>query len=445
MKSPFLPPCLAANITVPMEHSWPFHPQLDSWLEEKVGFEFFSDDEGRSHGLIQAMAKGLKEKYPPPLIVTIAGTNGKGETCLYLEELLCKQGISVGLFTSPHILSPTERFRFNGRPIEASSLLQNFEKNAHLAEPLSYYQFLFYCFLEISLEKKPRVLILEVGLGGRRDTVNLVDAGLTALTSISHDHTEILGPRLKNILEEKLGITRAGVPLISALKRPRLISQARSFCQAHDVPLFQLKINPKSNFKQRNAILANQIFQMACHKLQFKIDPSRTTLTPSSFGRGQIVTSHHGRFMLLGSHNTDGLKQAMRWLASKTFSSEKEYAFSGVIAGLSRKDPKDLAKCLKIVLESPSLAKYYYLCAFQHAKATPAELLEKTVEQVAKDIEKSKHISFCKNIPLALEKMERNRSKIYLVTGSYYFLGSFLRELYALNGPNLPASDSIHP
>ncbi len=433
MKSPFSSPCLALESN--------FHPELDCWLETRVGFEFFQEDRANSRAILKTLTKRV-QSTTSPFIVTVAGTNGKGETCLYLEQLFRHQKISVGLFTSPHILSPTERFRFNGRPVKAPFLLQNFEKNAHLAKSLSYYEFLFYCFLDIALKKKPQVLIFEVGLGGKRDAVNLIDANITALASISHDHTEILGPRLKDILMEKLGITRTGVPLISALKRPHLISLTRSFCQTHNIPLCQLSINRKFDFKQRNAILAKEIFKISCQKLQLKMDPSPISLNKTSFGRGQIVTSSCGRFMLLGSHNTDGLRQAMHWLATLALSPEKEYSFSGVISGLSRKDSKDLAKCLKIILGSPYLAKDYYFCAFNHLKATPAQLLEKAVKQMGKTISESQNVSFCKNISLAFQKMGNNPSKNYLVTGSYYFLGEFLKNLHSHCGYSIAPSQS---
>ncbi len=414
-----------------------FHPELDHWLEEKVGFEFFQEDEIHPKIFFIDLIEELNKNHP--FIVTVAGTNGKGETCLCLEDLFRVHGLSTGLFTSPHILSPVERFRFNGKQISSDLLFKTFERNESKTEFLSYYEFLFYCFLDIALKERPKVLILEVGLGGRRDAVNFLDADMTGLTSISHDHTEILGNCLKGILREKLGITRPRVPLVSTLKEETLISLAQFFCRDQKVPFYQLDIEDKASFKQRNKTLAEKIFQMSCEKLQVKTSFFKTPIEKISFGRGQEMTSPCGRLMLLGSHNIDGLKEMMRWVVNSASLPENKSKFAGVIAGFSRKSSEDLEDCLNVIFETPHLAECYYFCSFEHIKATPEKLLEKTISKIVENYEQQKTIFYYREIATAIDKIGIFPEKRYLVTGSYYFLGAFLRSLL-LRFPQLTLS-----
>lgn len=148
--------------------------------------------------------------------VHIAGTNGKGSTSAMVEEAARRAGLRTGLTTSPHLSRFAERIRIGGEPIGDEAFAAALEKVLRgVAEPLTFFEALtaaaFVAFAEAGVE----LAILEVGLGGRLDATNVVEAPLcTAITSIALDHTEWLGPTVSDVAREKAGILKAGAPVV---------------------------------------------------------------------------------------------------------------------------------------------------------------------------------------------------------------------------------------
>ena len=159
----------------------------------------------------------LKIKFSCP-ILTVGGTNGKGSTCAMLEAVLGSAGYRTGLYTSPHLLRYNERVRIAGREADDAALCGAFDavERARGTVPLTYFEFgtlaAFFLFSKENLE----ALILEVGLGGRLDAVNMLDADCAVLTSIGIDHVEYLGATREDIGREKAGIFRSGRPAVVA-------------------------------------------------------------------------------------------------------------------------------------------------------------------------------------------------------------------------------------
>jgi dihydrofolate synthase/folylpolyglutamate synthase len=149
-------------------------------------------------------------------VVTVAGTNGKGSTCAMLESILSNAGYRTAVFTSPHLVRFEERLRLAGEAIDGDRLLTHFEavERARGATTLTYFEFTTLAILHAMAEARPDVAILEVGLGGRLDAVNIIDADCAIITSIDLDHMELLGPDRERIGFEKAGILRAGRPAI---------------------------------------------------------------------------------------------------------------------------------------------------------------------------------------------------------------------------------------
>lgn len=156
-------------------------------------------------------------------IIHVAGTNGKGSVCAYLQAMLMAEGKRVGFFTSPHLVKINERISVNGQSIDDDRFLDIFLKvkskvdemgEAGFAHP-SYFEFLFGMGMKAFQEMKPDYIILETGLGGRLDATNAVKHPLlTVITSISLDHTQYLGNTVAEIAGEKAGIIKPGVPLV---------------------------------------------------------------------------------------------------------------------------------------------------------------------------------------------------------------------------------------
>jgi len=171
-------------------------------------------------------------------VVTVAGTNGKGSTCAMLESVLRCSGYAVGLYTSPHLLRYHERVRVRGREATDAELLSAFNavEDARLATtgsegtptPLTYFEFGTLAALWLFARAGLDALVLEVGLGGRLDAVNVVDATVAVLTSVAIDHTEFLGPTREEIGREKAGIFRGGRVAICADPNPPASVTARA-------------------------------------------------------------------------------------------------------------------------------------------------------------------------------------------------------------------------
>lgn len=166
--------------------------------------------------------KGIK-------IIHVAGTNGKGSVCAYLNAMLLAGGKKTGLFTSPHLVRINERFQINGEDVSDEQFLDAFLKVEKAAKEYeaegeghpSYFETLFLMGMLIFKEAGVEYLVMETGLGGRLDATNVVEKPLACIiTSISRDHTEYLGDTLEAIAGEKAGIIKAGVPVIYDASQP---------------------------------------------------------------------------------------------------------------------------------------------------------------------------------------------------------------------------------
>lgn len=162
-------------------------------------------------------------------IIHVAGTNGKGSVCAYLNAMLLAGGKKTGLFTSPHLVRINERFQINGEDVSDEQFLDAFLKVEKAAKEYeaegeghpSYFETLFLMGMLVFKEAGVEYLVMETGLGGRLDATNVVEKPLACIiTSISRDHTEYLGDTLEAIAGEKAGIIKAGVPVIYDASQP---------------------------------------------------------------------------------------------------------------------------------------------------------------------------------------------------------------------------------
>ena len=166
--------------------------------------------------VLEVLAR-LKIEFSCP-IFTVGGTNGKGSTCAMLEAVLKSAGYRTGLYSSPHLLRYNERVRVAGREADDAALCAAFEavERARGAVPLTYFEFGTLAAFVLFSNQNLEALILEVGLGGRLDAVNVLDADCAILTSVGIDHVEFLGESREAIGGEKAGIFRSGRPAIVA-------------------------------------------------------------------------------------------------------------------------------------------------------------------------------------------------------------------------------------
>jgi dihydrofolate synthase/folylpolyglutamate synthase len=162
------------------------------------------------------VAANLNLLQPECCVITVAGTNGKGSTVAGLEAIYRAQGYNVGAFTSPYLIRLNEEIRINGVEASDKDFCQAFDRieAARGDITLTIFEFNTLAALEIFRLAKPDMILLEVGLGGRLDAVNIIDADLSIITSIALDHMDLLGDTRELIAREKAGILRAGVPAV---------------------------------------------------------------------------------------------------------------------------------------------------------------------------------------------------------------------------------------
>lgn len=193
---------------------------LTDWLAHLETLHPKSIDLGLER--VSTVAHRLGVAIPSCKTITVAGTNGKGSCVAALNALLTRQGLRVGLYTSPHLFEFNERIVVNGAPASDQAILRAFHTidRARGDISLSYFEFATLAALWLFQEADVDVQVLEVGLGGRLDAVNLVDANACVITSIGIDHTEWLGDTRELIAVEKAGVARTGCLAVVADNDP---------------------------------------------------------------------------------------------------------------------------------------------------------------------------------------------------------------------------------
>ena len=200
-----------------MQHLKTTPTSLPEWLAYCEQLHPKSIDMGLARVKTVADRMGLAFGCP---IITVAGTNGKGSSCAMLEAILGEAGYRTGVYTSPHLVDFEERCRVRGEIVSATDLIANFaiveshraQKDAEIS--LTYFEFTTLAILQLLANATLDVVILEVGLGGRLDAVNIFDADCALITSIDLDHMALLGHTREAIGFEKAGIMRAGKPVV---------------------------------------------------------------------------------------------------------------------------------------------------------------------------------------------------------------------------------------
>ncbi len=208
---------------------------LNEWLTWQETLHPKSIDLGLAR--VRKVYRALLPEPKTPFTLTIGGTNGKGSCVALLDAILRAQGYRVGAYTSPHLLRYNERIRIDGECVEDSLLLESFERidRARGDVSLSFFEFGTLAALELFSQSSLDVQILEVGLGGRLDAVNIVDADAALIASIDIDHRDWFGDDREAIAMEKAGILRPNRPAV--IGDPDPPRSLMDFVKANDIPL----------------------------------------------------------------------------------------------------------------------------------------------------------------------------------------------------------------
>lgn len=257
------------------------------------------------------------------VVFTVAGTNGKGSTCAMLESILVQAGYKVGMYTSPHLIRFTERARINGEEVGEADLIAAFEQvekaRVATATSLTYFEFTTLAVTYLFSQTELDAVILEVGLGGRLDAVNLFDTDCAICTSIDLDHQAFLGPDRESIGREKAGIFRAGKPAIMGDPKPpqSAIDHAESI--GADLWMFARDFNYSGDKQQwayggramRRAALAypalrgtNQLLNASAALAALESVRDRLPVPAQSIRQGFLLVEWPGRFQVLPGQPT---------------------------------------------------------------------------------------------------------------------------------------------
>ncbi len=211
---------------------------LADWLSYLEGLHPSAIEMGL--GRVSQVASRLLNLDQLPPVITVTGTNGKGSTVMSMEAIALAHGQRVGTYTSPHLLRYNERVRINGESVSDQALIESFQaiESARGDISLTYFEFGTLSALWLFAKADLGLLLLEVGLGGRLDAVNIVDPDVAVITSIALDHEAWLGTTREQVCFEKAGIRRTAIPLVCGDRNPP--ETLFSLCQSTQTPLYLL-------------------------------------------------------------------------------------------------------------------------------------------------------------------------------------------------------------
>jgi dihydrofolate synthase/folylpolyglutamate synthase len=286
---------------------------LSDWLLRLEGMHPKAIDMGLDRVAAVAQILGLTFSCP---VITVGGTNGKGSTCAMLESILLQGGYRVGLYTSPHLIHFNERARINGEIASDEALCAAFEKveAARRDISLTYFEFSTLAILLLFVEANLDAVILEVGLGGRLDAVNIIDADVAIVTSVDLDHQDYLGDTREAIGFEKAGIYRAGRAAICSDPAPPASLKDHATAIGADLWLFGRDFNYSGDRQQwnyggrglrRNSLAypslrgANQLLNASAALAALEALRDRLPLGAQEVRNGLVMVELPGRFQVL--------------------------------------------------------------------------------------------------------------------------------------------------
>ena len=192
---------------------------------------------------ISRLLQVLGDPHHDLQVIHVGGTNGKGSVCAMMASVLQEEGYRIGLYTSPHLITFTERIQINGTEISwddvvrLTDLLRSKVEEEDIPRRFTFFDFTTALAIYYFAYQKVDVSILEVGLGGRLDSTNVVRPLITVITNVERDHYQILGERIEDIAREKAGIVKQGIPLISGASQPEVINILEALCSKHEAPM----------------------------------------------------------------------------------------------------------------------------------------------------------------------------------------------------------------
>lgn len=392
---------------------------------------------------IKECLKRLKNPQNHFYTIHIAGTNGKGSVCNYLDSVLREAGYRTGMFTSPHLVTMRERMRVDGEPISEEKFLEIFFRVKSVVDEMrqegllhpSFFEWIFLMAVLFFEEEKIQVCILETGLGGRLDATNAVESDASVITSLSYDHMQYLGDTLDKIAAEKAGIIKRKKPCFSIWQKEEARQVLEKVAREKESPFHLLDKNSIKGYREESDgitflfgenkeeyhILTKAYYQIENVALAITVLEGLFPKIPQEvIKKGLKKTLWEGRMnsvspniIIDGAHNEDAIEKFCTTI-QKFYSVEKKSLLFAVA------EDKDYVKIIQYLCENCQFEKIM-VTQIYGARATSIEKIFNLFRQntntdiwVEKDLEK------------AYEKMKNSLKKDELLfcVGSLYLVGS---------------------
>ncbi|MEN8661470.1 MAG: folylpolyglutamate synthase/dihydrofolate synthase family protein [Lentimonas sp.] len=396
-------------------------------------------NQGSKYGIdrMRLFVKALEHPERTFPSIHVAGTNGKGSTCAMLEALYRSNGYSTGFFNSPHLVHQGERVQVNRQILSHADIVAYTEKLRTVAEALgkddpdnhpSFFEFMVaMAFLRFA-ESKVDIALLETGLGGRLDATNVVDPELTIITSISLDHTELLGDTIEAIAREKAGIIKEGKPVLIGNLPPEAEAVIREIAQERNAPLHSVTDRfpnpaelPTTNligtFQRWNAAVAIYATELLADR--FPIQSTDALQQIEWAGRWQTIQLEDRTLILDATHNPEGAI-ALNENLSKLIDADGRKPI--IVAGTLGED-----RGRSLMNAVAAHARELHLVEPSQPRATPSQFLESCLpEPRAFTVT---HQQLADIIPAPNTCAIGNPGDTIVITGSLYLIGEALERL----------------
>jgi len=424
---------------------------LEKWLKKIEGFHPVEIDMGL--GRVQMVAKNMALAFAVP-VITVAGTNGKGSTCALLEAILGQSGYKVGLFTSPHLVDFQERCRVQEVSVSQERLTEAFEyvESCCKETSLTYFEFTTLAILHLLSKAELDVVVLEVGLGGRLDAVNIIDADCAILTSIDMDHMDYLGETRELIGFEKAGIMRRGriavvsdpVPPQSVIDHAEQLQTdlwlvGRDFNYSGDAQQWAWRGRAKGYSGLGYPALrgANQLINASGVLAALTALREHLPVTAQAIRNGLAMVELPGRFQIIPgqpqlvldvAHNPHAVAALTENLDAMGFFPKTHAVFGA----MKDKDILAMMKRVSVVVDE------WYFCDLPTPRAIKAEELVKIGSQLPKTLQKPSHV-FSDPVKALKEALAKAKPTDRIVVfGSFYTVGAILSHgIPKLDAPHL--------
>lgn len=372
--------------------------------------------------------------------IHVGGTNGKGSTAAILSSILTRHGFRVGLYTSPHLVRFTERFRINDEEVSMSAILPVFEQIRSVineTEPPTFFEVVTSLGLTYFAKEEVDWAVIEVGMGGRLDATNVIRPLAAVITNVSYDHQEFLGTNLAAIAREKAGIIKDGIPVVTGARQPLVQGILKATCFRHAAPLyclgsdFKVRRNPDGTFQYQGIRrrwpslnvglrgghqFQNTALALAClevleqdHALALNETSVQEGLERVHWPARLEVLQEKPLVILDGAHNPQGA-EALRDALKHSFKYTKLHLVLGIMAD---KDIKGILRRLLPLAETAIFTQPRYTRA-----ADPEEL-----KRLARPYLKKHYV--IKDPAAAIEQAKQlaDPDDAICIAGSLYFAG----------------------